>query len=259
MNTLHTQMPDQFFSGKNAVITGGRRGIGRAVALALARRGANIAIIAKSSDGSEIISELQEAGGKAVYISADLSRPEKRSNLIAESEKLLHGPVDILFNNAGSIIDGSILTLREEDYILNRELLLDASIDLMRQAVNGMCERRYGKIINVTSIFGIRNAPSSFCYSVFKRAIIAATECAAKCAAPYNVNINAIAPGTVRTDLTESRGDFNPDNYKTMLKSYPAHRLGETSDIVNAFLFLASDDSSFIHGHTLVVDGGYLL
>lgn len=247
------------FTGKNAVVTGGRRGIGRACALALARRGANVVVIARAKDGAAILAELAEYGTAPHYLSADLSRPEARRGLIAEAERLLHGGVDILVNNAGTVIDGTICTMKEEDYISSRELLMDSPIDLMRQALPGMMERRYGKIVNISSIFGIRNSPGTFTYSVFKRAVIAATECAAKTVAPYRVNVNCIAPGTVRTELTESRGDFSEGTYEAMCRSYPAGHLGEAEDIAAALLYLVSDAASFVHGHTLVVDGGYLL
>ena len=247
------------FTGKNAVVTGGRRGIGRACALALARRGANVVVIARAEDGAAILAELAESGTAPHYLSADLSKPDERRGLVAEAERLLHGGVDILVNNAGTVIDGTICTMKEEDYITSRELLMDSTIDLMRQALPGMMERRYGKIVNIASIFGIRNSPGTFTYSVFKRAVIAATECAAKTVAQYHVNVNCIAPGTVRTELTESRGDFSEERYESMCRSYPAGHLGEPEDIAAALLYLVSDAASFVHGHTLVVDGGYLL
>lgn len=247
------------FTGKNAVVTGGRRGIGRACALALARHGANVAVVARAAEGTAILAELTEYGTAPQYLSADLSNPDERRGLIAKAEQLLHGTVDILVNNAGTVVDGTICDLKEKDYIFSRELLMDSVIDLMHQALPGMTERRYGKIVNIASIFGIRNSPGAFTYSVFKRAVIAATECAAKTVAPYNVNVNAIAPGTVRTELTESRGDFSEGKYENMCRAYPARRLGETEDIASALLYLVSDAASFVQGQTLAVDGGFLL
>jgi len=246
-------------NGKRAVVTGGRRGIGRAIAVALAQHGVDVAVIAKNEDGAAILVELAACGTHPQYIAADLSKPVERRELIAKSEQLLHGGIDILVNNAGTVVDGTICDMKDEDYIFSRELLLDSPIDLMHQVLPGMIERRYGKIINIASIFGIRNSPGAFTYSVFKRAVIAATECTAKTVAQYNINVNCIAPGTIRTELTESRGDFTEEKYENMRRTYPAHRLGETEDIAGAFLYLVSDAASFVHGQTLVIDGGYLL
>lgn len=247
------------FAGKNAIVTGGRRGIGRAVAEDLARGGAALAVVAQSPDGTELVESLNALGGRAYYLRANLAEPGERENLIARAETLLRGPVHILFNGAGTVVNGSICDLTRDAYVFSRELLLDATVDLMRQALPGMCERRRGWIVNVASVYGLRNAPGCFTYSVFKRAVIAATECAAKSVARYGVNVNCIAPGTVRTELTESRGDFIPERHAGMLREYPANRTGEVEDIAAAFRYLVSDDAAFVHGHTLVVDGGFLL
>jgi len=252
-------MDGRNINGKKAIVTGGRRGIGRSIAVALARHGADVAVIAKNEDGAAILEELAAYGTNPQYLAADLSHPDDRRELIARAEQLLHGGIDILVNNAGTVVDGTICDIKEEDYIFSRELLLDAPIDLMHQVLPGMIERQYGKIINIASIFGIRNSPGTFTYSVFKRAVIAATECTAKTVARYNINVNCIAPGTIRTELTESRGDFSEEKYETMRRTYPAHHLGETEDIAGAFLYLVSDAASFVHGQTLVVDGGFLL
>jgi len=252
-------MDGRDINGKKAVVTGGRRGIGRSIAVALAQHGADVAVIAKNEDGAAILAELAAYGTNPQYLAADLSNPDDRRELIARAEQLLHGRIDILVNNAGTVVDGTICDIKEEDYIFSRELLLDAPIDLMHQVLPGMIERQYGKIINIASIFGIRNSPGTFTYSVFKRAVIAATECTAKTVARYNINVNCIAPGTIRTELTERRGDFSEEKYETMRRTYPAHHLGETEDIVGAFLYLVSDAASFVHGQTLVVDGGFLL
>lgn len=247
------------FKNKNAIVTGGRRGIGRAIAVALAQRGANVAVIASKPDGTPILNELKGFGNFYGYLATDLSIPSQREKLIDRAEDMLSGKVDILVNCAGTVTDGALTDLTPEKYIFSRELLMDAPIDLMQQALPGMCSRRYGKIVNISSVYGIRNAANCFSYSVFKRAVIAATECVAKSVAQYNVNVNCIAPGTIHTDLTVARNDFSPEHYQELLKKYPAGRTGKTEDIVAAFLYLASDASEFVHGHTLVVDGGFLL
>jgi len=228
------------------------------MAIALAECGADVAVVARDQDGTEILHSLSFFPGKHCYIAADLSKPLERSGIITKSEEMFGGGVDILINNAGTVVNGTAANIKEEDWIFARELLLDSVVDLTRQALEGMINRKYGKIVNIASVCAYRNASGAFSYSVLKRAITGVTECAAKHAAKYNVNINCIAPGTIKTDLTKSRGDFDPQNFQRMLSNYPAGRLGEPEDIANAMLYLVSDMSSFVNGHTLVVDGGYL-
>ena len=244
--------------GKNAVITGGSKGIGLAAALELLRRGSNVAVVARTFS-EEVRTELEHTGcGKCYFLTADLSRPKERVKLIERAADCLGGPIDILFNNAGGVTDGSITDISEEEYVRSRELLFDSAVDLMRQVLPLMYARNSGVIVNTASIFGLRSAEGCFTYSVFKHALISATENAARSAARHGVRINCIAPGTTRTGLTEGRGDFTGERYKKTVAQYPIGRLGTTEDIVNAFLFLISDASSFICGHTLVSDGGFL-
>ena len=242
------------FTGKRAIITGGRRGLGRAMALALAERGCSVAVISHSKDAPELLEELNAFNGNCFYFSANLGDREARRGLVAKIVEKLGG-LDILINNAGIQLKESIITCTEEQWDASRSLMLDAVYDLSHQAVPFMREAGGGKIINVSSICAFREGAGTFSYGVMKTAIVGMTRCMANSLAQLNINVNAIAPGIIRTDLTEQC--FKPESYERFVKKYPAGRLGEPEEIAGAMLFLASDMSSFVNGVTLTVDGGF--
>ena len=243
------------FKGKTAVITGGRRGLGKAMALALAERGAQVAIISHSSEADGLLGEMKELGGEGFYIQADLGKREERVGLIAKLVERF-GRVDILVNNAGMQFSESIETCTQEQWDLSRSVLLDAVFDLSRQAVPFMKKQGGGKIINISSICAFREGGGNFSYGVMKGALVSMTRCMANSLAAHRINVNCIAPGIVRTDLTAACFD-NPEIKARQTGKYPAQRLGEPDEIAGAMLFLASELSSFVHGQTLLVDGGF--
>ncbi len=244
------------FKGKKAVVTGGRRGIGRAIALALAERGAEVLVIARNPDGSAILNELEQAGTPGFYLDADLSVREQRTGLIAKAVEKL-GSLDILVNNAGMQYHESLETCTLEHWDFSRSILLDAVFELSQQAVPFLKQRGGGKIIHIASICSFREGGWTFGYGVMKSAVAGMTRCMANTLAKEKINVNAIAPGIIRTDLTEGQGCFNPESYERIIQKYPARRLGEPEEIASTLLFLASEMSSFINGQTIIADGGF--
>ena len=243
------------FRGKVAVITGGRRGLGRAMALAFGERGAQVAIISQSPEADDLLQELGEAGAEAMYLSADLGKQEARAGLIARVVDQF-GRVDVLVNNAGLQFGESVETCTWEQWETSRSVLLDAVFDLSQQAVPYMKAQGGGKIINLTSICAFREAGGNFSYGVMKGAVVSMTRCMANSLAQHGIHVNAIAPGILRTDLTEPCF-ADPENLKRQCAKYPTGHLGEPGDVVGPTLFLASEMSSFVHGQTLTVDGGF--
>ncbi len=233
-------------TGKTAIVTGGRRGLGKAMALALAEQGAEVVVIARHPEPPEFVSS------KIRYLAADLADPAARRGLIARAagEEL-----DILINNAGLQFVENVESCTLEQWEASRSLLLDAVFDLSQQAIPLLKRRGGGKIINIASICAFREGGWNVSYGVMKSAIVGMTRCMANSLARHNINVNAIAPGILRTDLTAAC--FEGERHQKLIQRYPAGRLGEAEDITGPMLFLASDMSRFVHGQTLAVDGGF--
>jgi NAD(P)-dependent dehydrogenase (short-subunit alcohol dehydrogenase family) len=235
---------DLDFTGKVALVTGGRRGLGKAMADALAERGAKVVVIARSEGEPD----------DRDYYRVDLLEQSQRQGLIDRVVERF-GRLDILVNNAGFQFSESAETCTPEQWDASRSGLLDAVYDLSQQAIPHMKSQGGGKIINFASICAFREGGGNFSYGVMKAAVVGMTRCMANSVAKHGINVNAIAPGIIRTDLTAQC--FEEERYKQLVTKYPAGRLGEPEDIVGPLLFLASDMSLFVHGQTLVVDGGF--
>jgi NAD(P)-dependent dehydrogenase (short-subunit alcohol dehydrogenase family) len=243
------------FTGKVAVVTGGRRGLGRAMALSLAEHGAKVAVISQSSEADELMKEIKKFGSEGLYIQANLGKREER---IGRIDGIVNhfGRIDILVNNAGLQFVENIESCTQQQWDISRNILLDAVFELSQQAIPYMKNQGGGKIINIASICAFREGGWNFSYGVMKGAIVSMTRCMANSLAQHKINVNAIAPGIIRTDLTEECFT-DPIRYESQIQKYPARRLGEPEDIVGPMLFLASDLSRFVHGQTLIVDGGF--
>jgi NAD(P)-dependent dehydrogenase (short-subunit alcohol dehydrogenase family) len=235
---------DLDFAGKVALVTGGRRGLGKAMADAMAERGAEVVVVARSEGDPDDLN----------YYQIDLLEQSQRRGLIDRVVERF-GRLDILVNNAGFQFSESAETCTLEQWDASRSGLLDAVYDLSQQAIPHMKAQGSGKIINFASICAFREGGWNFSYGVMKAAVVGMTRCMANSVAKHNINVNAIAPGIIRTDLTAQC--FEEERYKRLITKYPAGRLGEPEDIVGPLLFLASDMSQFVHGQTLVVDGGF--
>jgi len=253
-------IPSLSLKDKVAIVTGGRTGIGRAIALAFAEAGADVAVCdAVVSDGQlESVSEaIRKLGRRSLALQADITRRDAVEGMVQKTVLELGG-IDILVNNAGVLARASLLETPEElwDKIIDTNL---KGCYLCCQAVGkGMVEQKGGSIINIASAAGIRPIPYRAAYGTSKAAVIALTKVFAQEVAEYKVRVNAIAPAFVRTEMLDKALKENPEREQKMAAEIPMGRVSETSDLIGAALFLASNASSWVTGHTLVVDGGYL-
>ncbi|HET7556354.1 MAG TPA: 3-oxoacyl-[acyl-carrier-protein] reductase [Gaiellaceae bacterium] len=231
--------------GKTALVTGGSRGIGRAIALELARAGADV-VVGYRSGAEEADAVADEAGGRAVQ--ADVSDPEAARRLVEEA-----GDLDVLVNNAGLTRDGLLARMPDADWRDVIETNLSSVFYTCRAAVRGMMKRRAGAIVNVSSIVGVHGNWGQTNYGASKAGIIGFTKSLARELGSRNVRANVVAPGYVNTRLT----DVLPEEaQQAMLANTPLGRLGEPEDIAGAVRFLCSDEAAFITGEVLLVDGG---
>ena len=243
-------------SGKVALVTGGGRGIGKAIARRLAEAGANVVIASRKLENLQrTAEEFASLPGKIVPIVCNVGRPAEIQNLVREIGKQL-GPVDILVNNsATSLGHGPALEATDEALMKTVEVNVLSALRLIRLTVPGMIERGGGTIINIASISGLRPQPGGLIYSFTKAGLIMMTRVWAIEFGAHNIRVNAIAPGLIQTDFSEYFWK-NEENRSKLEGSKPISRLGQPEDIGGLALFLASDDASFITGQTYVVDGG---
>lgn len=241
-------------SGKNAVVTGSSRGIGKAIALKLASLGANIAVVyaGNAEKANETVAEIEALGVKAkAYICnvADFAEVKALvADIIAE-----FGGIDILVNNAGIIRDGLVLSMKEEDFDRVIDVNLKGTFNMIKNTYQHFMKKRRGRIINISSIVGINGNAGQANYASAKAGIIGLTKSVAKELAARNVTVNAIAPGYIETDMTNSMPEKARE---AVMSSIPMKRVGQGEDIANAVAFLASDEASYITGEVIKVDGG---
>lgn len=240
-------------TGKNAVVTGSTRGIGRAVAQALADSGARVAVVGRDKDKATSVA--QEIGRGAVGFACDVSDTAAVAQLIADVEKELGG-IDILVNNAGITRDNLVMRLKDEDWDAVMNANLRGAFAAIRAASRGMMKKRSGRIINMASVVGLNGNKGQANYSASKAGLIALTKSVAKELGSRNILVNAIAPGFIETEMTDA---MTPEARAVLNGMIPLERLGKTSDIAAAVVFLASDQASYITGQVLVVDGGMVM
>lgn len=243
--------------GKCAVVTGATRGIGRAIAIRLASLGADIVVNYRSSieEANTLKEELSALGAEVLLVKADVSIEEEAKNLI-EKAKDNFGKVDILVNNAGIVKDGLILRMKKEDFDQVVDVNLKGTFNCMRYVAPIMVKQRSGKIINISSIVGIIGNAGQVNYAASKAGVIAMTKSIAKELGSRGVQVNAIAPGYINTSMTESLNQKVKDE---MLKMIPLKRFGMPEDVAKAVGFLASEDSDYITGQVIKVDGGMVM
>jgi 3-oxoacyl-[acyl-carrier protein] reductase len=231
--------------GKTALVTGGSRGIGRAIALELAGAGASV-VVGYRSAAEEAEEVAREASGRAVQ--ADVSDPDQARALVEEA-----GEVELLVNNAGLTRDGLIARMPDDDWRSVVETNLSGMFYTCRAVARGMMKRRSGSIVNVSSIVGVRGNPGQTNYAAAKAGIIGFTKALARELGARGVRANVVAPGYVKTALT----DVLPEEARqAMLANTPLGRLGDPEDVARAVRFLCSDEASFVTGEVLLVDGG---
>ncbi len=231
--------------GKNALVTGASRGIGRAIAVELARAGAGV-VVGYRTGVEEAESVAAELGGRAVR--ADISSPEEARALVEEA-----GELDILVNNAGVTRDGLLARMPDEDWRTVIETNLSSIFYTCRAACRPMMKRRGGAIVNISSIVGVHGNPGQTNYGAAKAGIIGFTKSLARELGSRGVRANVVAPGYVHTQLT----DVLPDELKeAMVANTPLRRIGSPDDVAATVRFLCSDEASFITGEVILVDGG---
>jgi len=252
-----TEAFNQFdLRGRVAIVTGGNRGIGRAIAAGLARAGAAVAVLARDEEANRLVlAELQAIGRPALALRLDVTDRGALGAAIAQVEEELHG-LDILVNNAGNAIPvGGLLNETEASWDSTIATHLNASFLISQLAARSMIDRRSGKIINLASMYSFFGSGIVPAYSAAKGAIVQLTKSMAIDLAPHNIQVNAIAPGWIETDMT-ARIQHSPMNDEILLRT-PAGRWGQPHEISGAAIFLASRAADFITGTTLSVDGGY--
>lgn len=237
-----------------AVVTGAGRGIGRAICIELARRGFHVVVNYghQKEAAEEVVQKCRQFGVQAVAVKADMSRKADCDFLMKEALKLT-GKVQVWVNNAGITRDNLLLRMSEEEFQKVIDLNLTGAFYGMKAAVSVMIRQRYGRIVTISSIAGVRGNAGQVNYSASKAGVIGMTKSLAKEVASRNITVNAIAPGMIATEMV----DAIPDKTKEeMVKSIPMRRMGEPKDVANAVAFLAGEDAGYITGQVLCVDGG---
>jgi len=245
---------DKSLQDRVAVVTGGSRGIGRAIAVDLAKHGAKVVVNYNSSSkaADEVVSEIEKASGKALAVQADVSKSDDAQNLIKAALDTFE-KIDILVNNAGITRDMLIMMMSEEDWDAVMDTNLKGTFNCSKAAVRSMMRARYGRIINITSISGQMGNAGQTNYSASKAGQIGFTKAFAREIAPRNVTVNAVAAGYVDTDIWEGVSEEIREGF---IDAIPLGRKAEPEEIAYAVSFLASDEAAYITGQVLAVDGG---
>ena len=240
-----------------AIVTGGARGIGKAIALTFVREGSKVALVDVDTGILEIAkNEIKKTREEVIIISCDVTKSVEVKAMVNQVQKAF-GRIDILVNNAGIIRRGSIETVTEEDWDQVIDVNLKGTFNCSKAIVETMKRQRYGKIVNISSIAGkmgdITSAPG---YGPSKAGVDALTKTLARQLAPYGINVNAVSPHAIETEMS---AQWSEERRKEIIASIPLGRLGKPEDVAEAVLFLASDEASFITGEILDVNGGALM
>lgn len=240
--------------GKIALVTGGTRGIGREIALRLAKEGANLAITytSKEEQALDVVNEIKNHGVNAIAVKANVINNDDVLNMVKTVEEEL-GTIDILVNNAGITKDNLIIRMTEEDWDSVIDVNLKGVFLSTKAVARAMMKKRYGKIINISSVVGVNGNAGQGNYSASKAGVIGFTKSMAKELASRGIRVNAIAPGFIETDMTSILKEGIKD---AMIKNIPLCSFGKPKDIANLVAFLASEESDYITGQVIKVDGG---
>jgi 3-oxoacyl-[acyl-carrier protein] reductase len=247
-------MAEHIFAGRTALVTGGSRGIGRAIALKLAEDGARVSINYQRDEQAacEVLERIRQAGGQALAVQGDVSRQDDVVRLVEETTRQF-GPIDLLVNNAGisSSVTHDRLTFAEwkQTFAVN----VDGPFLLTWAVKDTMIARRFGRIVNISSLAGLIKKKDMIHYATSKAAVIAFTRHCAEAFAPYNVRVNCVAPGVTETDMARNA---DPKLIEQLVAITPLGRMGQPEEIAAVVRFLLSEESSFITGQTISVCGG---
>lgn len=237
-----------------AVVTGAGRGIGRGIALELAKRGATVIVNYHTSAeaANEVVEQIKAGGGEATAVQADVST-EEGANALIKAATDTYGRIDILVNNAGTTRDNVIMMMKAEDFDVVVQSNLRSAWLCSKAAARSMMRKRYGRIINITSISGLHGQAGQTNYSASKAGLVGLTKALAKEIGPRGITVNAVAPGFVETDLTK---DLPQELVDQMMPLIPLGKWATVEDVAYAVAFLASDEAAMITGEVLTVDGG---
>jgi 3-oxoacyl-[acyl-carrier protein] reductase len=240
--------------GKIAIVTGGSRGIGEAIVRAFAAEGALVAFnyLKSREKAAKLESEIIDNGGKAYIVEGDVKDYDTMRKFVEEVKKKFRG-LDIIVNNAGILRDKALMLMAAEDWNEVISTNLSGTFNLTRAAIVTLMKQKSGIVINITSVAGITGIPRQVNYSASKAGIIGLTKALAKEVGPYNIRVNAIAPGFTKTDMVK---DLKEETVEASIKNIPLGRFGTPEEVAQAAVFLASDKSEYITGQVLTIDGG---
>lgn len=244
-------------TGKTAVVTGGSRGIGRAICIELAKQGANVVVNYSGSEdkAKQVVSQIEELGSKAIAVQANVAHSDEVDAMMKQAIEVF-GTLDILVNNAGITRDNLLMRMKEQEWDDVVDTNLKGVFLCTKAVTRQMMKQRAGRIINISSIVGVAGNPGQANYVAAKAGVIGLTKTCAQELASRNILVNAIAPGFITTEMTDSL----PEELKeAMLKQIPLAKLGQPEDVAKAVVFFASDHANYITGQTLHIDGGLVM
>lgn len=244
-------------SGKKAIVTGGSRGLGRAMASGLLANGSEVAIIASNNKTGQIVQEWADPTWKYHCVVGDLGNPQARNKVFSEALACLNGELDILINSAGIQRRDRCVDFTQEDWDAVVDVNMTAVFFMSQLAAKVMIKRKHGKIINIASMGSFVGSLCVPAYVSTKGAIVQMTKALSNELAPQGINVNAIAPGYMLTDIAKEIQE-DPVRNKEIIDRIPVGRWGDPDELIGATLFLASDASNYVSGTTIVVDGGFL-
>ncbi|WP_438298587.1 3-oxoacyl-[acyl-carrier-protein] reductase [Sporosarcina sp. FA15] len=245
------------FDGKSAIVTGASRGIGREIVLLLAKEGARVAVNYSGSKdkADDVVKLITESGGEAFAIQADVSDADGVKIMVDKTLEMF-GSIDILVNNAGITRDNLLMRMKEDEWDDVININLKGVFLCTKGVTRQMMRQRAGRIVNVASIVGVSGNPGQANYVAAKAGVIGFTKTAAKELASRNINVNAVAPGFITTDMTDA---LSEEVKNQMLSVIPLGKLGRPEDVARTVLFLLSEDAVYITGQTIHVDGGMVM
>jgi 3-oxoacyl-[acyl-carrier protein] reductase len=245
------------FQSRSAIVTGASRGIGRAIAIELARRGASVVVNYNASEAAaqEVVKHIIDAGGQAIAVRADVSKADE-ANVLIKAGLDAYGKIDILVNNAGTTRDMLVMMMSEADWDVVVDADLKSVFNCCKAAAKPMIRARGGRIVNISSVVGLAGQGGQANYAAAKAGVIGFTKSLAKELGARNITVNCVAPGFIPTALTNVLTD---EQKQAAIKATPLGRFGTPEEVAYAVSFLASDEAAFITGAVLTVDGGLVM